>query len=73
MRDFTLKGIVKMYEKANDQEKEIVEEKHLLRRILYEHLWFDMEDGERFKISNTYFNKDTKKQVGGTIRYVGGR
>ena len=65
MRDFTLTGIIKMYEKANDREKEIVEEKHLLRRVLNDHLWFTMEDGEKFKISNTYFNKDTN-----TIRYV---
>jgi hypothetical protein len=67
MRDFNLKGIVKMHEEIIDRQKELRTEQMHLHMVLSAHL-LAMEDGERFKISNTYFNKDTN-----TIRYVGGR
>ncbi len=72
MRDFTLEGIVKMHEEIIDRQKELRREKMHLHSVLHAHL-ITLKDGERFKIRNTYFNRDTKKQVGGTIRYVGGR
>jgi predicted transcriptional regulator len=72
MRNFTLEGIVKMHEEIIDRQKELRREKMYLRDVLHAYL-ITLEDGERFKIRNTYFHRDTKKRVGGTIRYVGGR
>jgi len=72
MRDFNLKGIVKMHEEIIDRQKELRTEQMHLHMVLSAHL-LAMEDGERFKIRDTYFNRNIKHQLGGTIRYVGGR
>ena len=69
MRTRTVEGIVKMYEELIDRQKEIQTERMHLWSILQEHL-LSMEDGERVRIRGTYFNRDYKKQVGGTIRYT---
>jgi len=69
MRSYTVEGIVKMYEELIDRQKEMALEKMYLYRVLHEHL-ISMEDGERVRIRGTYFNRDYKKQVGGTIRYT---
>ena len=69
MRLLTVKGIVKMYEELIDRQKEMRLERMLLWSVLQEHL-LSMEDGERVRIRGTYFNRDDKKQVGGTIRYT---
>ena len=69
MRTHTVKGIVKMYEELIDRQKEMQTERMHLWSILQEHL-LSMEDGERVRIRGTYFNRDDKKQVGGTIRYT---
>jgi|TARA_R110000751_G_scaffold83271_1_gene167243 hypothetical protein len=69
MRSYTIEGIVKMYEELIDRQKEMKLEKMHLHSVLHEHL-ISMEDGERVRIRGTYFNRDYKKQVGGTIRYT---
>ena len=69
MRLHTVKGIVKIYEELIDRQKEMRLERMLLWSVLQEHL-LSMEDGERVRIRGTYFNRDDKKQVGGTIRYT---
>ena len=69
MRSYTVEGIVKMYEELIDRQKEMALEKMYLHSVLHEHL-ISMEDGERVRIRGTYFNRDDKKQVGGTIRYT---
>ena len=69
MRTRTVEGIVKMYEELIDRQKEMQTERMHLWSILQEHL-LSMEDGERVRIRGTYFNRDYKKQVGGTIRYT---
>jgi hypothetical protein len=69
MRTRTVEGIVKMYEELIDRQKEMQTERMHLWSILQEHL-LSMEDGERVRIRGTYFNRDDKKQVGGTIRYT---
>ena len=69
---FTISGIVKMHEEMIDRQKELRIEQMHLHSVLHDYLIFCMEDGERVRIRGTYFNRDDKKQVGGTIRYVGG-
>ena len=69
MRDFNLEGIIKMHEEIIDRQKELRTEQMHLHMVLHAHL-LTMEDGERFKIRDTYFNRNTKSQLGGTIRYV---
>jgi len=71
MHDHALEGIVKMHEEIIDRRKELRTEQMYLNSVLHAYLT-TLKDGERFKVRNTYFNRDTKKQVGGTIRYVGG-
>ena len=72
IHDHALEGIVKMHEEIIDRQKELRTEQMYLHSVLHAYL-ITLKDGERFKIRNTYFNRDTKKQVGGTIRYVGGK